>query len=279
MDSAIQSAIPDFLELLGLDEEPVGLFYTDKQPEDGSFPKQCETPTREREQAGEIDWPGVFGKFSCVMRHILMARKQKKAAWFAADHFGCPGAAFWLGFIKPQTDTIINYISAGIPGWSEGELYCESPEALGQVFQGIDPRPAPKPYLVIKPLSLFTEDEEPELVIFFTRPEPLGGLHQLAFFVTNDPEVVQSPWASSCGTIVTWPLRYLSQGLNKAVTGGWDPSARKFFKVDELSFTVPYAMFQDMVARGKDSFLDREAWLKTVRKKIARSKQVWSKEK
>lgn len=277
MDTAIQRAIPEFLELLGLDEEPVGLFYTDKQPDEGTVPKPCETPTREREQAGEIDWPGVFGNFSCVMRHILIARKQKTAAWFAADHFGCPGAAFWLGFIKPQTDTIINYVSAGIPGWSEGELYCESPDSLSQVFQTIDPRPAPKPYLVIKPLSLFTEDEEPEVVIFFTRPEPLGGLHQLAFFVTNDPEVVQSPWASGCGSIATWPLRYLALGKNKAVTGGWDPSARKFFKVDELSFTVPYAMFQDMVVRGKDSFLNREVWQKTVSKKIERSRKAWSK--
>jgi len=46
---------------------------------------------------------------------------------------------------------------------------------------------------VIKPVSSFSDAETPELVSFFCRPETLCGLHQLAFFVTNDPEVVVCP--------------------------------------------------------------------------------------
>ena len=121
---------------------------------------------------------------------------------------------------------------------------------------------------------MFEKNEQPELVLFFCRPESLCGLHQLAAFVTNDPEVVASPWSAGCGSIAAWPLHYLDKGLTKAVVGGWDPSARKFYKTDELSFAVPYAMFADMVARYGQSFLSTKTWT-TVRKKIDRSRRCW----
>jgi uncharacterized protein (DUF169 family) len=274
MEAQIAASLPKFLELLGLDEEPMGVFYTDEKPTEGSSPKPIDLPTREKEMKNEIDWQGVFSQFSCVMGHIWRARKKKSVAYFSAENFGCPGGAFWLGFNKPQTETIINYVSTGIENWTEGELYCDSPDELRRIFEYVDPRPAPGKYCVVKPLSNFTDDETPELVAFFTRPEALCGLHQLAAYVTNDPEVVVSPWSAGCGSVVIWPLHYLSKGDNKAVIGGWDPSARKFFKTDELSFTVPHKMFLEMIRRFDKSFLTTKT-LTTVQKKIERSKVKW----
>ena len=57
-------------------------------------------PTREKEINNEIDWQATFGQFSCVMGHIWRARKKKAAAYFTAEQFGCPGGAFFLGFMK-----------------------------------------------------------------------------------------------------------------------------------------------------------------------------------
>jgi uncharacterized protein (DUF169 family) len=230
MDTKIQKSVSEFISALGLDEEPMGLFYTDQKPADGFSPKPVDLPTREKEMKNEIDWQAVFGSFSCAIGHIWRARKKKTAAYFSAEQFGCPGAAFWLCFNKPQTEMIIGYVSTGIPNFMEGEHYCDSPDALREIFEYVDPRPAPKKYCVVKPLSLFTDDENPELVIFFSRPESLSGLHQLATFITNDPEVVASPWSAGCGSIAAWPLHYLNKGVDKAVIGGWDPSARKFFQ-------------------------------------------------
>jgi len=153
-------------------------------------------------------------------------------------------------------------------------LYIESPDQLRRIFEDIDPRPAPKKYCILKPLDLFASTEEPELVSFFARPEVLCGLHQLAAFVTNDPEVVASPWGAACTNLIGWPLKYLEKGQSKAVLGGWDPSARKFFKNDELSFTVPYQLFLDMLDRFEGSFLAQKTW-PIVQKKIERSKKVW----
>lgn len=274
MDDQITQSLPPFLEKLGLDEEPMGVFYTDQEPPDGFTPKPSELPTREKELKNEIDWQAVFGQFSCVIGHIWRARKKRTAAYFDSEHFGCPGGTFWLGFMKPQTETIIHYVSSGVPERMAGELYCESPDALRQIFEFIDPDPAPKKYCVIKPLTLFKEDEVPELISFFARPETLSGLHQLAAFLTNDPEVVTSPWGAACTGLVTWPRKYLAKGKNKAVLGGWDPSARKFFKTDEISFTVPFGMFQQMLHRYEESFLATKTW-SNVKKKIARSKKMW----
>lgn len=275
MDGELLKKMAAFLELMGLEEEPMGLFYTDQEPSDGFSPKPNELPTREKEMNNQIDWQKVFGQFSCVLGNIWRARRKKSVAYFSAERYGCPGGAFWLGFNKPQAETIINYVSTGIPNWTEGELYCDSPQALRQIFEYVDPRSAPATYCVVKPIGTFSGNETPELVIFFTRPEPLCGLHQLAAFVSNDPEVVTSPWGAACGNIAAWPLHYLQKGQNKAVIGGWDPSARKFFKTDELSFTVPYPMFRDMVERYDQSFLTTDTWA-TVQKKIARSQKAWS---
>jgi uncharacterized protein (DUF169 family) len=275
MDKQLLEKMTAFLDVLGLEEEPMGLFYTDQAPTDGFSPKPNELPTREMEMKNAVDWQKAFGQFSCVLGNIWRARRKKTAAYFSAEQFGCLGGAFWLGFNKPQLETIIKYVSTGIPNWTEGELYCDGPEALGRIFDYADPRTAPGKYCVVKPVSAFSGDESPELVVFFTRPEPLCGLHQLAAFVTNDPEVVASPWGAACGNIAAWPLHYLQKGLNKAVLGGWDPSARKFFKTDELSFTVPFQMFRDMVERHGESFLTTKTW-STVQKKIARSQKAWS---
>lgn len=274
MTSNILEALPKFLETLGLDEEPMGLYYSDEKPREGFSPKPTDLPTREKEEKNEIDWGAVFGDFSCVMGHIWRARKKKSTAYFSAEQFGCPGGAFYLGFNKPQVETIIHYVSSGIPGLMEGERYCESPDALRQIFEYVDPRPAPHKYCIVKPLSLFEKGQEPEVIQFYCRPESLCGLHQLASFVTSDPEVVFSPWGAGCSNIVIWPLHYLERGLNKAVLGGWDPSARKFFKTDELTFTVPFRMFIDMLNRYEESFLMTKTW-STVQKKIARSKKAW----
>jgi uncharacterized protein (DUF169 family) len=274
MNPALLKALPHFLEVLGLDEEPMGVYYTDEKPADGLSPKAMDLPTREKEIKNKIDWQTIFGQFSCVIGNIWRARKKKTAAYFDANHFGCPGGAFFLGFFKPQTETIIHFVSTGIPNQMEGELYCDSPDEMRRIFDYIDPRLAPKRFCVLKPLNLFSAHEEPELISFFARPETLCGLHQLAAFVTNDPEVVASPWGAACTNLITWPFKYLAKGENKAVLGGWDPSARKFFKTDELTFTVPYAMFCQMLERFEESFLTTKTWA-IVQKKIARSKRTW----
>ena len=266
--------VREFIDALGLTEEPMCMFYTNEEPVDGISPKPGALPTVEDEAAQRVDWSAINANWMCVIGAIWRARKKKAAAVFDREHFGCLGGAFYLGFLKPQLDTIAYYVSTGIPGQLEGEHYFESPEVSRNFFQTIDPRPAPARFCVFKPISLFGEHEVPELVIFFSRPESIAGLNQLATFVTNDFEAVCSPFGAGCSNIVTWPLRYLAQGKLKAVLGGWDPSDRKFLKPDEITFTVPFEMFTHMVNRWPESFLKTATW-EIVRKKADHSRKAW----
>ena len=102
MINQLQNDLEKFLDILGLNEEPIGIFYTDDEPTEGFSPKAMPLPTREREIKNEIDWQATFGQFSCVMGLVLRARKMKKPAFFSAERFGCPGCAFWMGFMKPR---------------------------------------------------------------------------------------------------------------------------------------------------------------------------------
>ena len=270
MNSQTVDRMKQLCSRLGLSELPMGVHFSDREPESGFTPQALEAPSKEREQRGEIDWPAVFQGFSCVMGHVWRARRKRTRAWFSAQ-YGCPAGSFWLGFHKPQTEAIIHYVSTGIPG-REGELYCESPDRLRAAFETIDPEPATAPYCVVEPLELM--DTTPELVTFFVRPEAMSGLHQLAFFVTNDLHSVVSEWGAACTGMFTWPLKYKAQGREVAVIGGWDPSARKYFKGDELSFSVPWSMFEKMTDRFEESFLSTKTWDKQL-KKVELSNRTW----
>ena len=114
-------------------------------------------------------------------------------------------------------------------------------------------------------------------MVFFARGETLCGLNQLATFVTNDFEAVTSPLGAGCSNLVSWTLKYLAEKKCKAVLGGWDPSDRKFLKTDELSFSIPWTMFEKMVQRWTESFLTTHTW-EIVRKKINRSQRIWGEE-
>lgn len=263
-----------FLDALGLDEEPMGMYYTDHQPGEGFCPKKGELPMAEQEAKGEVDFASLFGNFSCVIGKIWLARRKKTSAYFDREHFGCLGGAFYLGFLKPQLDFVAHYVSSGIPGQLEGEHYLESPDVTRNFFRTVEPRSAPARFCVFKPVSHFVGGDKPEVVTFFARAEIIAGLNQLATFVTNDFEAVASPFGAGCTNIVTWPLKYLSEGKLKAVIGGWDPSDRKFLKTDEITFAVPYEMYKRMITRWPESFLNTKTWA-TVKNKIALSKKTW----
>lgn len=266
--------VQEFVNALGYREELFGTYYTDQAPEEGVAPKKGVLPSVEAEASNRVNWAALDENWSCVIGSIWRARRKGVSAYFDREHFGCLGGAFYLGFLKPQLETIVYYVSTGIPGKLEGERYLESPEVTREFFRTIDPRPAPGRFCVFKPLSLLGEGESPEIVSFFARPEVVSGLNQLATFVTNDFEAVQSPFGAGCTSMVTWPLKYLSEGKLKAVIGGWDPSERKYLKPDELTFSVPYEMFQRMLSRWKESFLTTHTW-SVIRKRVERSHRAW----
>ncbi len=270
--------ISGLLNILGIDEVPMGVYYTDIEPSEGISPKPQAPVSREAEEKGELDWESIQKNFSCVLGVIWRARKKKTVAYFNKERFGCIGGCFYLGYLQPYLNMHPYFISTGIPEILEGEQYKASPDLARDFFDATDPLPAPKRFCVIQPINQFRGDETPEVVIFFARPEVLTGLRSLVAFISEDIDSFRSPFGPGCSGIVTWPMKYLNEGKEYAVLGGFDPSCRQFFKTDELSCAVPYSMYTKMVGQWEQSFLTTNTW-KTAKKKIERSQKIWGEKK
>lgn len=181
--------------------------------------------------------------------------------------------------MKPHLRFIEHYVSTGFEGTPmHGERYMSNPDSMREFMLKVNPRKAPAKYCIFKPLSQFSDEEKPEFVIFFARPEILTGLFIQTVFTTGDMDCVDSPFGAGCTNILGWPLYYKEQGVEKAVLGGMDPSARKFMKTDELTFTVPLGLYEKMLAALPDSMFNHETDWKSVRKKVERSAKAWGEE-
>jgi len=265
-----------FLEHLGLDEEPIGVYYADSKPDNAFGPKPGPPISRELEEQGQINMQEVFQNFSCVMGHIWLARRKQGVAYISAEEYGCPGGVFYCSMIKPNLRFIEHYVTTGFEGTPiHGERYLPSPEAMRKFLAKVEPRDAPAKYCLFKPLSLFSNEEKPEFVIFFARPEVLSGLFTHTTFTTGEVDSVVSPFGAGCTNIVGWPLYYQEQGQEKAVIGGFDPSARKYMKTDELTFTVSWSLYEKMLRALPESMFNVDGAWPTVRKKITRSAKTW----
>jgi len=275
MDS-ITAKTTRLLELLGHDEAPLGVHYSDIKPEDGFGPQPGEIFSRERESSGQIDWGKAFGNFSCIVRNIWLARRKRKAAWLSHEECGCMGGGFYAGLYNPYLEMNIHYVSTGVPGTPiEGEHFLPSPESMRAFMEDITPPAATGKYCIIKPLEQFEADESPLVITFFARPEVLNGLHALACFATGNHLAVVSPFSAACGAIIAWPLVYRQRGEERAVLGGFDITARKFMKPDELTFSVPLPMYARMLEAMENSALTRHTW-KDVSKRVRKSRSAWN---
>ncbi|WP_027178473.1 DUF169 domain-containing protein [Maridesulfovibrio bastinii] len=275
----MQSILDDtqkFLDMLGLKEEPFGAYYSDTKPDNAFGPKKGVPISRELEDKGEIDMHEVMKTFSCIMGNIWLARKKHRAAFVSAEEYGCIGGVYYCSMMKPHLRFVEHYVSTGFEGTPlHGERYMPSPEAMNKFMLKVNPRKAPGKYCIFKPLSQFENGEEPEFVIFFARPESLCGLFIQTVFTTGDIDCVATPFGAGCTNILGWPLYYKEKGQEKAVMGGLDPSARKFMKTDEMTFTVPLSLYEKMLAALPESMFNYETDWQSVRKKVERSAKAW----
>lgn len=63
--------------------------------------------------------------------------------------------------------------------------------------------------------------------------------------------------------------------MEKAVLGGFDPSARKFMKTDELTFTVPLSLYKKMLKALPESMFNVGQNWAVVRKKVNLSAKAY----
>jgi uncharacterized protein (DUF169 family) len=226
--------------------------------------------TSDDPKAGRVKPPASPEDHRCMLADLNRARNGRPL-YFDADSFGCSGGKRYSGFTRELRPHFEYFLSYGIPGELEGERYKKSPEIVKEVVRNLPEFEAPGKYIVFKRWDKFTEEDKPDVVIFFSPPDVLSGLFTLANYDEVEPNGVFAPFAAGCSTIVLHPYLEKVSGRPRAVLGMFDVSARPCVPSDVLSFAVPWPKFLRMVDNMEESFLTTASWAK-VRRRIQRTK-------
>jgi uncharacterized protein (DUF169 family) len=232
-----------YKERLGLKYDPVGIYFEEKIPEGAlSFKEKGN---------------------GCIAPLIFKAGTGKTVA-VDFNTTGFPCSAFYLGYKEWIFPGIENFLSSGpFPG-RECERLIESPEKAKEYIKTFIPVNLNEKVLVFKPI-LENALQKPEAVILFVNPDQLSALTYLAHF--DEPEAedrVVTRFASSCASIVTFPLRFAKEGKLCAFWGLQDISTRTSFPSDIFSFSLPARFFEKIGNEMENTFLVTERWEKVL---------------
>jgi len=231
--------IAQWRKYFGDSDLPITFYYTDD------------------EGRAELVKPGSVHR--CIIAALQDVRKGKSLC-FPAEAIGCFGGKRYLGFAQKIMPNFEYFLSCGIPGKLEGERYKKTPALVTQAMQYQQPFQAPGRYIVFKRWDKLDESDDPQVVIFFARPDVLAGLFTLANFDQEEPHGVIAPFGSGCSTIVYYPYFQRESERPRAVIGMFDISARPFVGENEITFSAPMAKFQTMVENMDESFLITKSW-------------------
>ncbi len=207
----------------------------------------------------------------CMMADLSKVRTGGSIC-FGANSFGCFGGKRYLGFGQEVMPNFEYFLSCGIPGKLEGERYKKTPELVKEIMHKVPKFEAPGRFIIFKRWDMLDESDEPDVVVFFARPDILSGLFTLANFDVGELNGVFCPFSAGCGSIVQYPCLEKESDSPRAVLGMFDVSARPFVSKDILSFSVPMSKFITMTENMDESFLITPSWGK-IQKRIKEARE------
>jgi len=214
---------------------------------------------------GDVALAEVTDNTQCFIAQLAVVRRGESQC-FTVDTMVCPGAKKYVGFSQTVMPNFEYFLSCGIPGKLEGERYKKTPEMVKDLVEKAPEFVAPAPYIVFKRWDRLERDDDPEVVIFYAKPDALSGLFTLAGFDETDPSAVIAPFSAGCGSIVQHPYVQKDADHPKGVLGMFDVSARPWVQKDILTFAAPIARFAQMVDNMPESFLITPSWDRVKRR-------------
>ncbi len=175
---------------------------------------------------------------------------------------GCSGGKRYTGFSRSLRPDFEYFLSCGIPGQLEGERYKQNPDLVEKYILQHPPFTAPATYLVFKRWDNLSTEDSLLAVVFFATGDVLSGLFALANYDFIEPDGVITPMGSGCASIVSYPLEQAKIGRPRCVLGMFDVSARPHVGRDELTFSIPFERFVQMMGYMDESFLITRSWEK-----------------
>ena len=240
------------VDALKLKMQPVAVILTNDKPSDGLHFKE-----------GDM--------FGCVGSMLVAASKKNRVAFFDRKTFGCPGGGTGLGFGDRYGEFPIDcLLSTGNEEWAalmggagtmmaEGERFYKNPELAKKWVNSLPFTDVPTEYVVFKPWEQVTQQDEPELIVFFANADQLSALVVMANYNRGGNQNITVPFGAACQSIL-FGYAEAKKENPQGVVGFFDISRRSIVDRETLTFTIPYRMFQEMEASVEGSFLDMPAW-------------------
>nr|WP_319269149.1 DUF169 domain-containing protein [uncultured Draconibacterium sp.] len=242
------------IEALKLQMQPVAILLTDDKPEDGLHFKE-----------GNM--------FGCVASMLVASSKKSRPAYFDRKTFGCPGGGVGLGFGNAYGQFPIecllstgNKEMAAMMGsnggmMEEGERFYKNPEKAQKWVDSLPITEVPTKYVVFKPWETVTEEDEPEMLVFFVNADQLSALVVMADYNRGTNQSVTAPFGAACQSIL-FGLEEVKKENPRSIIGFFDISKRSIVDRETLTFTVPFGMFKEMESHVDGSFLQMHIWEK-----------------
>jgi len=229
-----------------------------------------------REESPDVQKVPPPDGWRCLICQIKRVRSGTSLV-FDANSIACKGGLMFAGYSAERPPDFRYFLSYGKPGSLVGERYKQTPEIVDAWEKMIPEISSDGKNMHFTRWDQLTETDDPDVVIFFARPEVLSGLFTLANFDQSDPNGVICPMGAGCSSIILRPWIEEQKDEPKVVLGMFDPSARPCVPLDVLTIAFPMKKFEKVVGYMEESFLTTKEWAK-VQKKIERSGALYRKE-
>lgn len=231
-------------------------------------------------------------KFGCILYLFAEAARREKVAGGNRESITCSGgrAALGLGVDFDASDELLDRYAAvfskGLKSASNKEAYrarmeaapkswhslyeygerrhCNAELAKEWILNGLPRYDIQYEYVLFKPLSRTTPEENVRAVIFPVNPVELAGLVTLAGSVIQGTDPVQVPQGADCNSITAFAYAQADLAAPRAVMGmlGVDGRQvmRKRFRDDTLTLTLPTLLFKRMEQEASDCVFQTPSW-------------------
>lgn len=236
------------------------------------------------------------GKFGCILYLFAEASKCGKIAGGSRESIVCTGGRAALGFgvdfdsSDEQLDLHAALFSKGLESASNRTAYqaeieaapknwrsmyeygerrhCSAELAREWILHGFPRYDIPYKYVLFKPLSRTTFDENVRAVIFPVNPVELSGLVTLAGSVMRGTDSVRAPQGTDCSSIAAFAYAEAESAAPRAVLGMMGSDGRevmrRHFRDDILTLTLPAPLFLRMEQEADDCLFQIPSWEKLV---------------
>src|SRR5690606_29873624 len=101
--------------------------------------------------------------------------------------------------------------------------------------------------------------DQAELVTFLVNGDQLSALIVMSGFARGGAEPPSAPFGGACQSVL-YGYAEARRGVPRGVLGFFDIAQREHVTREQLSYTVPWALFLEMEASVPESFQELGAW-------------------